>query len=305
LDCWHIVLISARKISNKIRESKYLARGDWCNTIAVILPMIELVEITSFVQYHWMVDDGEQDNEVPHASDLLASISQKLLDRMVESENSYSNVWDEIVRNGIMWLYKDMDQTLGFKEWVHWWHWQRHGDDTTRIVVGSTMKSFSYSGNKISCELSPSICDRSESYPDYGNVQFGTSNNDVAIPPPDGPPWAFCLISVKECRYYPGFWPWNEHKRRDSEVAKCRNQLQKAQSLNKSLNLCTTEKVFEFMQMFTESFMKNKKQHEELLESVRMAAGVAHPDINPPPISNPHQAFGWDVCPACTFAPRW
>jgi len=180
LDCWHIVLISARKISNKIRESKYLARGDWCNTIAVILPMIELVEITSFVQYHWMVDDGEQDNEVPHAGDLLASISQKLLDRMVESENSYSNVWDEIVRNGIMWLYKDMDQTLGFKEWVHWWHFTTRIDSRsslhkTRIVVGSTMKSFSYSGNKISCELSPSICDRSESYPDYGNVQFGTS----------------------------------------------------------------------------------------------------------------------------------
>jgi len=122
LALWHDVLKSARTISNKIRESKYLAREDWCNTIAVILPMIELVEITSFVQYHWMVDDGEQDNEVPHAGDLLASISQKLLDRMVESENSYSNVWDEIVRNGIMWLYKDMDQTLGFKEWVHWWH---------------------------------------------------------------------------------------------------------------------------------------------------------------------------------------
>jgi len=42
------------------------------------------------------------------------------------------------------------------------------------------------------------------------------------------------------------------------------------------------------MQMFTESFMKNKQQHEELLESVRMAAGAAHPDINPTPISNPH-----------------
>jgi len=34
--------------------------------------------------------------------------------------------------------------------------------------------------------------------------------------------------------------------------------------------------------------MKGKEQHEELLESVRMSAGVAHPDINPTPISNPH-----------------
>jgi len=58
---WRNLLEKVRDISQRIRGSNEKANGVWCNTMVVVLPMIELVEITSFIQYWWMahLDDGQ------------------------------------------------------------------------------------------------------------------------------------------------------------------------------------------------------------------------------------------------------